>query len=133
MGWAIVALATILVLIVAAGVLWWYASRLKNDYQEASASASLAGQPPLKFTLSETSTASLAHLSQEPIFIKQTEDGLRVQLDNRPLVPVAILTDLAAAAALREIVADASQTYGARWTALVMPGGDGSVSVQRLA
>ena len=132
MGWALVALATILALIVLAGVLWWYAGRMRRDLQ-TPVEASPAGQPPLTFTLSERSTASLAHLSQEPIVIKQAEDGLRVQLDNRPLVPVSILTDLAAAAALREIVADASQTYGARWTALVMPAGDGSVTVQRLA
>ena len=86
----------------------------------------LAAQEPLSFTLSDTSAASLAHLSQEPILIKQAQDGLRVQLDNRPLVPIAILTDLAAAAALREIVAGASRNYGARWTALVIPSGDGS-------
>jgi len=45
----------------------------------------------------------------------------------------ARFTDVAAAAALREIVAGTSREYGARWTALVMPAGDGSVSVQRLA
>ena len=96
-------------------------------------SALLAAQSPLSLTLSERSTASLAHLSQEPILIKQAEDGLRVQLDNRPLVPIAILTDLAAAAALREIVAGVSRDYGARWTALVTTAVDGSIRVQRLA
>jgi len=131
MALAVVLLATI-ALIVLVSVLYWYATRLKRGL-ESSAPAALAAQTPLSFRLSEASAASLAHLSQEPILIRQGQDGLRVQLDNRPLVPIAILTDLAAAAALREIVAGTSRTYGARWTALVIPSGDGSVSVQRLA
>jgi hypothetical protein len=131
MGWVWVIIVCV-ALIVLLSILYWYARRLKRRL-EAPATAALAAQVPLTFTLSDASAASLAHLSQEPILIKQAEDGLRVQLDNRPLVPIAILTDLAAAAALREIVAGASQKYGARWTALVIPTGDGSVSVQRLA
>ena len=125
-------LIVLIMLIVLGAALYWYASRVKRRL-DSSATAALAAQDPLTFRLSDTAAASLAHLSREPILIKQAEDGLRVQLDNRPLVPIAILTDLAAAAALREIVAGTSQTYGARWTALVIPAGDGSVSVQRLA
>jgi len=131
MGWAMVMIVTIALIILCA-VLYAYAKQVKRRLDTAATSA-LVAQAPLTFTLSDTSVASLAHLSQEPILIKQAEDGLRVQLDNRPLVPIAILTDLAATAALREIVAGASRQYGARWTALVMPAGDGSVSVQRLA
>ena len=133
MSWALVAIVIVTITLIAliAG-LYWYATRLKRSY-EAPSPAALAAQPPLVFDLSQASADSLAHLSREPILIRQAEDGLRVQLDNRPLVPIAILTDRAAAAALREIVAHASQRYGARWTALVMPAGDGSVSVQRLA
>ena len=63
-------------------------------------------------TLSETGADSLAHLSLEPILIRQAQDGLRVQLDDRPLVPIAILTDHAAAAALREIVAAPASATG---------------------
>ncbi|MGZ4198559.1 MAG: hypothetical protein ACXVP1_00055 [Thermoleophilia bacterium] len=131
MGWVWVVIVSI-GLLVALAILYWLARRLKRGL-DAPTTAALAAQEPLTFTLTDTAAASLAHLSQEPILIKQAEDGLRVQLDNRPLVPIAILTDLAAAAALREIVAGASQSYGARWTALVIPAGDGSVSVQRLA
>ena len=131
MGWAMVMIVTIALIILCA-VLYAYAKQVKRRLDTAATSA-LVAQAPLTFTLSDTSVASLAHLSQEPILIKQAEDGLRVQLDNRPLVPIAILTALAAAAALREIVAGTSREYGARWTALVMPAGDGSVSVQRLA
>ena len=130
-SWVFIALVTIALVIVLSGA-YWYASRLKRSF-EAPSPAALAAQPPLVFALSQTSADSLAHLSREPILIRQAQDGLRVQLDNRPLVPISILTDRAAAAALREIVARASQRYGARWTALVVPGGDGSVSVQRLA
>jgi hypothetical protein len=131
MGWVWVVIVSI-GLLVALAILYWLARRLKRGL-DAPTTAALAAQEPLTFALTDTAAASLAHLSQEPILIKQAEDGLRVQLDNRPLVPIAILTDLAAAAALREIVAGASQSYGARWTALVIPAGDGSVSVQRLA
>jgi hypothetical protein len=133
MSWALVVVVIVTVaLIVLVAALYWYGSRLKHSF-DAPSPAALAAQPPLAFTLSQASADSLAHLSREPILIRQAQDGLRVQLDNRPLVPIAILTDRAAAAALREIVAHASQRYGACWTALVMPGGDGSVSVQRLA
>src|SRR5271169_5683017 len=131
MGWGLVIIATLALLVVIGGTLYWYASSVKRSLDAPS--ALLAAQSPLSLTLSERSTASLAHLSQEPILIKQAEDGLRVQLDNRPLVPIAILTDLAAAAALREIVAGVSQDYGARWTALVTTAVDGSIRVQRLA
>ena len=111
MGWAMVMIVTIALIILCA-VLYAYAKQVKRRLDTA-ATAALVAQAPLTFTLSDTSVASLAHLSQEPILIKQAKDGLRVQLDNRPLVPIAILTDLAAAAALREIVAGTSREYGA--------------------
>ncbi len=132
MSWALVIVGSLALLAVIGGMLYWYATGLKRRLDTPSA-AVLATQGPLTFALSEKSTASLAHLSQEPILIKQAEDGLRVQLDNRPLVPIVILTDLAAAAALREIVAGVSRDYGARWTALVTTAADGSIKVQRLA
>ena len=132
MSWALVIVGSIALLVVVGGTLYWYASGLKRSL-DTPPTAVLAAQGPLSFALSEKSAASLAHLSQEPILIKQAEDGLRVQLDNRPLVPIVILTDLAAAAALREIVADVSRDYGARWTALVTTAADGSIRVQRLA
>jgi hypothetical protein len=118
-------------LIALLAVLYSYASRMKRGL-EAPASGAVR-QPPLNVPLSETGAASLAHLSAEPILIKQGTGGIRVQLDNRPLVPIVILTDKAAASALREIVAAASQQYGAQWTALVTSGGEASVTVQRLA
>ena len=120
------------VLIVLGAVLYWYATRLKRAL-EPSTPAALAAQAPLSFTLSEAERGQPGAPLAGADPIRQAQDGLRVQLDNRPLVPIAILTDLAAAAALREIVAGTQPHYGARWTALVIPSGDGSVSVQRLA
>jgi hypothetical protein len=112
-------------------VLYYYASRTKRGLDESPGPA--VSLPPLHVSLSESGAASLAHLSSEPILIKQGTGGIRVQLDNRPLVPLVILTDKAAASALREIVAAASQRYGAQWTALVTSSDATSVMVQRLA
>ena len=120
-----------LLLIVVLIALYAYAKRTKRGLDEPARPAVL--QPPLNVPLSEEGGASLAHLSAEPIIIKQGPDGIRVQLDNRPLVPLVILTDKAAASALREIVAAASLRYGAQWTALVTSSSTGSVQVQRLA
>jgi hypothetical protein len=128
---AAIIVITTLVLIVLLVVLYYYASRTKRALQEPAGPA--VTQPPLSVPLSERGAASLAHLSAEPILIRQGADGIRVQLDNRPLVPLVILTDKAAASALREIVATASQHYGAQWTALVTSAGEASVTVQRLA
>jgi len=117
-------LVTVLVLV------YWYARRMKRDLDSAPA---FQPQPPVTVVLTDTSAASLDHLSQDPILLKQSADGTRVQIDDRPLVLLSILTDTAAAAALREIVADVSIRYGLEWTALVTGRPDGSVRVQRLA
>ena len=76
MGWAMVMIVTIALIILCA-VLYAYAKQVKRRLDTA-ATAALVAQAPLTFTLSDTSVASLAHLSQEPILIKQAEDGLRV-------------------------------------------------------
>jgi len=122
----VIALVLVLVLV----VVYWYASRMKRSLDAAPA---FQPHPPLTVELTEASAASLDHLSQEPILLKQSEDGTRVQIDDRPLVLLSILTDTAAAAALREIVADVSARDGMEWTALVTTRPDGSIRVQRLA
>ena len=130
MALAVVVLVTIALscwsssLLVAAGV--------KRKLESSAPRARGAGAAQLQ-AVRGRSTASLAHLSQEPILIKQARTACGCSSTTGPLVPIAILTDLAAAAALREIVAGVSRTYGARWTALVIPSGDGSIRVQRLA
>jgi len=127
----VVTLMVAVLLVVVLLLVYWYANRLKRRLDTGG--STFAPQPPVAVRLSETAVASLAHLSQEPILLKQAEDGTRVQIDDRPLVLLSILTDKAAAAALREIVADVSQRYGVQWTALVTSLPDGSVRVQRLA
>ena len=122
----VVALVLVLVLVLT----YWYAGRLKRGLDTTPG---FQPHPPLTVDLTETSAASLDHLSQEPILLKQAEDGTRVQIDDRPLVLLSILTDAAAAAALREIVAAASLRYGVEWTALVTSTPEGSIRVQRLA
>ncbi len=64
--------------------------------------------------------------------MKQAPDGLRVQLENRPLIPLAMFSDPAAMAAMREIAVLISQRYGAEWTALVTVADDGTATVRRL-
>jgi len=128
---ALVIVIITFVLIAVLVILYYYASRMKRGLEEPPRAPT--AQPPLNVPLSEAGSASLAHLSAEPILIKQGEDGIRVQLDNRPLVPLVMLTDTAAASALREIVAVASRHYGAQWTALVTSADEPSVKVQRLA
>jgi len=125
-----ITLIVALVLIVVLLLVYWYAVRLKRGLDTGPA---FQPHPPLTVELTETAAASLDHLSQEPILLKQAEDGTRVQIDDRPLVLLSILTDTAAAAALREIVADVSARYGMEWTALVTSRPDGSIRVQRLA
>ena len=126
----VITLVAAVILVVVLLLVYWYASRLKRGLDSAPA---FQPHPPLTVELTATGAASLDHLSQEPILLKQSEDGTRVQIDDRPLVLLSILTDTAAAAALREIVADVSARYGMEWTALVTSRPDGSIRVQRLA
>ncbi len=136
-GTIVTLIVVTVVLIAAVVVAYSIAVRTKRSLE--SPATPLAPHAAVTVPLSETSAASLAHLSREPILLKQSTTGVRVQLDNRPLVPLAILTDTAAAAALREIVARASREYGAQWTVLVTPaetmapGASGTINLRRLA
>jgi hypothetical protein len=116
---------------VALVVVFSYGERAKKRLA-SEPPAALAALPPFTVAVSETNAAAAAGLSQEPIFMKQAADGLRVQLDNRPLVPIAMFSDPAAMAALREIGVRISQRYGGEWTAVVNVGADGSITVRRL-
>jgi hypothetical protein len=125
------------VLIVAVIVIYLLAKRVKGGLDTSP--VPFMAVAPVAVRLSTAGAASLEHLSQDPILLKQSPDGVRVQLDDRPMVPLVILTDRGAASALREIVARASQEYGAQWTVLVTQpedGGssaEGAVTMQRLA
>ena len=75
----------------------------------------------------------LRSLTSEPILFKQSEEGIRVQIDDKPMLPLAAYMGQEVAAALREASLRVSQAYGSQWTALVTVREDGSGQVQRLA
>jgi hypothetical protein len=111
-------------------VAYWATTRFKKRLDE--------GAPPdlglpLRITISEESTQRLSKLSTQPVFIKQSGDGTRVQIENRPLVPLTMLTDRAAVLSLREVIMAANNRFGSVWTALVSTHDEGGVTVKRLS
>ena len=68
--------------------------------------------PPVRLTVSPQSAERLARLSSEPVFVRQSPDGTRVQIENRPLVPLVMLTDHEAVLGLREAIVAASSRFG---------------------
>jgi hypothetical protein len=89
--------------------------------------------PPVRLNVSPQSAERLARLSSEPVFVKQSPDGTRVQIDNRPLVPLVMLTDHDAVLGLNEAIMAATSRFGGTWSALLSSDDDGGVSVQRLS
>jgi hypothetical protein len=125
----IVALFAIIA-VIAVLVAWSYARKVKAD---------LDGGPP-SFTgtrsvvdISPASVETLRRLSDEPILLKQTADGLRIQVDQRPMLPLMAFAGQQATGALAETAAAVSQNYGIRWVVLACAADDGRVTVQRLA
>ena len=58
-------------------------------------------------------------LTDEPILLKQSEEGVRVQIDDQPMMPLAAFMGQEVAAALGRPRMRVSQAFGSRWTALV--------------
>lgn len=81
--------------------------------------------PPVRLTVSPQSAERLARLSSEPVFVRQSPDGTRVQIENRPLVPLVMLTDHEAVLGLREAIVVASSRFGGTWSALLSSDDDG--------
>lgn len=123
----IVSLSVVVVLLV--GV-YFYAQSVKKRLDTEVA---IDPGPPTMVAVTAASAERLSHLSREPVFLRQGTDGVRVQLDNRPLVPLSILTDQTAMKALREVAVAITERHGAVWTAVVTVAEDGSVLVQRLS
>jgi hypothetical protein len=88
---------------------------------------------PIKVSVSHESAEYLARSLREPLIIKQALDGTRVQIDNRPLVPLVMLTDQGAQKAIREVVVAAGEKFGTTWMAVASTLEDGTVSVQQLS
>jgi hypothetical protein len=126
----IVALAFLFIALIALAVAWWYARRVKQGLDEES--RVIAGARSV-VDLSAASVEQLRRLSADPILLKQAEEGVRVQIDHRPMMPLMAFIGRDVSAALNETAAAVTQHYGMRWVVLVTPAGDDRVSVQRLA
>jgi hypothetical protein len=126
----IVVLAFLLVALLGLAVAWLYARHVKQDLDESS--TAVAGTRTL-IDLTPGSMAQLRGMSAEPILIKQSEEGVRVQIDQRPMLPMMAFSGKPAGAALSETAARVTQLYGAKWVILVSARESDRVTVQRLA
>jgi hypothetical protein len=126
----IVVLAFLLVALIALAAAWLYARHVKHDLDESS--PTVTGTRAL-IDLTPTSMAQLRTMSAEPILLKQSEEGVRVQIEQRPMLPLMAFSGKPAGAALSETAALVTRLYGARWVILVSAAEDGRVTVQRLA
>jgi hypothetical protein len=114
----------------ALAVSWWYARHVKQDLDESA--PMVAGARDV-VDLTPASVAQLRGMSVEPILLKQSEEGVRVQIEQRPMLPLMAFAGRPAGAALSETAAVVTQRYGAKWVILVSATEDGRVTVQRLA
>ncbi len=126
----IVVLAFLFVALIALAVVWWYARRVKDDLDESS--RIVAGARGV-IELTPASVEQLRRLSSEPILLKQGEEGVRVQIEHRPMMPLMAFLGKDVSAALGETAAEVTERYGVKWVVLVNVGQDDRVTVQRLA
>lgn len=116
--------------LVALIVVYYYARNVKRELDEKGPSA--LGQR-CSIEITGDHAARLRTLTDQPILLKQSEEGVRVQIDDRPMLPLAAFMGQEVSAALRETAMRVSQAFGSRWTALVTVGEDGSGKVERLS
>jgi hypothetical protein len=116
--------------LIALAVVWWWASRMKHELDDSS--AIVAGARGV-IELRPESVEQLRALSTEPILLKQGEDGVRVQIEHRPMMPLRAFMGKDVSAALQEAAGEVSERYGVKWVVLVDAWEDGRVTVQRLA
>ncbi len=125
--WVVVFLAVALVALL---VIWFLARRMKTDL-DVSPSAVAGARASLE--LAPDSVARLHQLSEEPILLKQGEEGVRVQIEHRPMLPLMAFVGRDVSAALNEAAVRVSEQWGPQWVVLLTAREDGSVSAQRLA
>ena len=126
----IAVLAFLFIALVALGASWWYARHVKQDLDESS--PVVAGTRDV-IDLTPASMAQLRGMSTEPILLKQSDEGVRVQIEQRPMLPMMAFAGKPAGAALSEVAAGVTRLYGAKWVILVSASEDGRATVQRLA
>ncbi len=125
-GVLLFAIVGVIVMLIA----WWYARRVKEDLDTAPPSFAAARGV---VDIAPASIEKLLQLSAEPILLKQTPEGVRVQVEQRPMLPLMAFAGQQATGALAETAAAVTERYGMRWVVLVSATDDGRVSVQRLA
>jgi hypothetical protein len=123
-------LAFLLVALVALVVVWFLARRVKGDL-DTSPTAVAGARAALELT--PASVARLHELSPEPILLKQSEEGVRVQIEHRPMLPLMAFVGKDVSAALTEAAVRVSEQWGPRWVVLLSARDDGTVSAQRLS
>jgi hypothetical protein len=123
-------LVFLVVALVALLVIWFLARRMKSDL-DVSPSSVAGARASLE--LAPVNVARLHELSEEPILLKQSEEGVRVQIEHRPMLPLMAFVGKDVSAALNEAAARVSEQWGPKWVVLLTALEDGSVSVQRLA
>jgi hypothetical protein len=110
---------------------WYYARHVKNDL-DRSPSAVAGSRASLE--LNPDNVRRLRELSNEPILLKQGEEGVRVQIEHRPMLPLmAFVGRGEVSAALNEAAMRVSEQWGPKWVVLLSARDDGTVSAQRLA
>ena len=130
-GVYITVLVFLVLALLALVAVWFYARRVKDDLDTAP-SAVTGARAVLELTAE--SAARLRDLSAEPILLKQGEEGVRVQIEHRPMLPLmAFAGQGAASAALNEAAMRVSERWGPKWVVLLSAREDGAVSAQRLA
>ncbi len=125
-----IVLMFLLVALVALAVAWWYARHVKQELDESS--RVVAGARGV-IELTPASIEQLRQLSSEPILFKQGEEGVRVQIEHRPLMPLMAFLGKDVSAALGETAIAITERYGVKWVVLVSVGQDDRVTIQRLA
>ena len=126
----VVVVVFVVVALVALAIAWWYANSVKRKLEAAPPpNASVRGV----IDLAPASIEQLRQLSAEPILLKQSEDGVRIQIEQKPMLPMMAFAGKQGSAAVGEAAALITQRYGVKWVVLVSPNENGQVTVQRLA
>ena len=89
---------------------------MKSDLDD-SPSAVAGARASLE--LAPASVARLHELSAEPILLKQNEEGVRVQIEHRPMLPLMAFVGKDVSAALNEAAVRVSEQWGPRWVVLL--------------
>lgn len=129
-GVYVLVLLFLVVTLVALVVVWVYARTVKRDL-DTSPTAVAGARAVLE--VAPAHAARLHELSAEPILLKQNEEGVRVQIEHRPMLPLMAFVGQDVSAALTEAAVRVTEQWGPHWVVLLSAGEGGVVSAQRLA